>query len=179
MRIGNPESSLYMESMGWLDLEFARQLRNHPDVRSWLAQQESISLLQQVKWYRKLLKDKSKDRLIIYYNQLPIGVVRLDNIDLKNKSICIGMDIHPLFRGQGLGQQAYQMLFKYFFNKNFNRIWLLVGSYNDRGIHLYQKIGMTIEGVQRQALYRDNHFYDYILMSILRGEYETNKLIQS
>lgn len=175
MRIGNPTDAIYIQSMQWFDLEWARQQRNHPDTRIWLAQQEPIKLIQQIKWYRKMRKDKSKDRLVIYYNQLPVGIVRLDDIDIKNKSLCIGMDIDPFFRGQGLAQKTYQILFKYFFNKDFNRIWLLVGSYNNRAIHVYEKIGMTVEGIQRQALYRNHKFYDYIFMSILREEYETNK----
>lgn len=171
MVVGNPIGSLWMRSMQWGDLEFARQQRNNPETRKWLAQQGTVSFWQQIKWFWKLRSDKSRDRLIVHYNQVPIGVVRLDDIDLKNKSICIGMDLDPAYRGKGLAQTSYILLIDHFFSQHFNRIWLLVGSYNDRAAHVYTKVGMTLEGTQRQALLRDGKYYDYHMMSILKDEY--------
>ena len=55
--------------------------------------------------------------------------------------------------------------------EKFNRVWLMVAEYNTVARNLYKQLGFTQEGVQRQALYKDGFSYDYIMMSILKGEY--------
>jgi RimJ/RimL family protein N-acetyltransferase len=56
---------------------------------------------------------------------------------------------------------------------NLNRLWLLVLESNAHAIRLYQKQGFRLEGRMRQAVFRDGRYVDYLVMSILDGEYRT------
>ena len=102
---------------------------------------------------------------------MPFGLIRLDNIDTINKSICVGMDIDTAFRGQGLAKEIYRVLMQLLFDQGFNRIWLLVLDFNIRAINLYLKLGFKLEGSQRKAIFRNNSYHDYLMMSILKDEY--------
>lgn len=161
-------------------IEWARQLHNDPEVLSMLTDPHVVSEEEQRTWFSRLEKSKSSKRLLIMkrdfppenYNPYPIGLVRLDSIDSYNKSICIGMDIHKDYRGQGFAKIAYSKLISELFNnQNFNRIWLMVAEYNQRAIHVYTSLGFRVEGLQREALFKNECYYNYILMSILRSEF--------
>lgn len=153
-------------------LEWARQLHNDPDVLKMLTDPHVVTPEEQVGWFKKLQQSRSSERWLALKDDVAFGVVRLDQIDLHNRSVCVGMDIHKDFRGQGLAKPTYRALFKELFEgRSFNRLWLLVASYNTVARNLYHGLGFVHEGVQRQGLLKDYDFYDYIMMSILRNEY--------
>lgn len=154
------------------DLEWARILHNSEDVLSVLTDITVVSKKQQMSWFKKLSKSKTSQRLVIEYRNNRIGLIRLDDIDNNNKSICVGLDIDEKFRGKGHGFNSFKILLKYCFDVlEMNRAWLLVADFNKRAYNLYKKLNFTVEGVQRQRLFRKNEYHDYIMMSILRSEY--------
>jgi RimJ/RimL family protein N-acetyltransferase len=156
-------------------LEWARQLHNDPEVISMLTDPHIVTKQEQEKWFQNLKTSKTSKRIIAFYQDKPIGLIRLDQIDYHNKSICIGLDIHQDYRGKGFAKKIYQYIFdEWFINAEFNRIWLLVASYNTIAYGLYKKLGFKEEGIQREALYKNSKFHDYIMMSILKKEYELN-----
>ena len=53
---------------------------------------------------------------------------------------------------------------------NLHRIGLDVFSYNERAVHVYEKMGFKREGLQRDSLFYDGEFHDTILMAILEDE---------
>ncbi len=154
-------------------LEWARQLHNDPSVICMLTDPHIVTKEEQVKWFNKLQHSTSSQRLVVYNNEVPAGLIRLDDIDMYNKSICVGLDIHEDFRGRGLARPIYTKLFDIWFNdEGFNRIWLAVAEYNEVARHIYTSLGFIEEGCMRKALLKDNKFSDYILMSVLKEEYD-------
>lgn len=153
-------------------LEWARELHNDPEVLCNLTDPHIVSKKEQKQWFKKLQKSKSSERLVVWVDKQPIGLVRVDNLDFDNKSVCIGLDIHKDFRGKGYAKKIYYRLFeRYFEQYHLNRIWLLVADYNTRARHIYTSLGFQEEGAQREALYKKYIYYNYIMMSILRREY--------
>jgi RimJ/RimL family protein N-acetyltransferase len=68
----------------------------------------------------------------------------------------------------------YKMIFDLCFNQyNINRLWLFVLDYNKIAISLYKKLGFIEEGKQRKAIFRNGNYHDYIMMSLLKTEYES------
>lgn len=155
------------------DIEWARKLHNEPEVLYMLTDTSFISEKQQKIWFEKISKGSSYKRYVIEFKNKKIGLVRLDDIDLINNSICIGLDIDKDFRRKGHGLQSFQLLLKYCFDElNMNRVWLLVASFNLIAYNLYKKIGFKEEGRQKERLFRDGLYHDYIMMSIIRSEYK-------
>ncbi|WP_286923129.1 MULTISPECIES: GNAT family N-acetyltransferase [Lysinibacillus] len=106
-------------------------------------------------------------------NEIPIGIVSLINIDYKNRNAECIIDIgEKKYWGKGFGSESLRLLLHYaFYEMNLHRVYLKVFSFNDRAIHLYNKIGFQQEGNSRQSLFRDGEWHDIIHMGILQNEY--------
>ena len=154
------------------DLEWVRLMHNSPDVLYMLTDTTMINSNQQQKWFDFLTSSNKSDRLIIEFNEDKIGIVRIDDLDFRNRSVCIGLDIEKKYQHKGHGRNCLNILLKYCFEElNMNRVWLLVASFNVNAIELYKKTGLIVEGKQRERLYRNGNYHDYLMMSILRAEY--------
>lgn len=159
-------------------LEWARLLHNDPAVLSMLTDPHEVTVCEQDKWFCKLSVSDSSERLMVFYGEDLVGLVRVDQIDRANKSVCVGLDIHKDFRGKGLAKPTYRKIFEeWFVDKKFNRVWLMVADYNLRASNLYRGLGFRVEGTQREALFKGGKFYDYLMMSILRREYYDNSAL--
>jgi len=76
-------------------------------------------------------------------------------------------------RGKGLGSFAVTEILRHAFNDmNLNRVELFVLSNNEHAKNLYTKCGFIPEGILRQYSFKDGHYADTIVMSILRKEWE-------
>jgi UDP-4-amino-4,6-dideoxy-N-acetyl-beta-L-altrosamine N-acetyltransferase len=124
-------------------------------------------------WFEEKLlqsKDKNSFFFIIEYKSAPIGSCQLSNVNWVYRSaelqIRIGdVDLH----GCGYGTQAVRALVEFGFNDlNLNRIHLQVFETNSRAIHVYEKVGFSIEGVAKQGAYIDGQFADVCNMALLR-----------
>jgi diamine N-acetyltransferase len=155
------------------DLDKMVKLRADPAVWMTLGTIHMVSLRQQKEWYQRMLLDPSQGYYILCTEQIDfVGIVRMDEIDYINRSIRVGGDILPRYQRQGYGTRMMELLKSYCFDYlNMNRIWLLVLESNKPGIKLYRKTGFIEEGRQRQAIYRDGRYLDYIMMSILKQEF--------
>lgn len=151
-----------------------RSLRNSSETNYYLTSIIPVNEYQQEAWFKKISLDETKMCFAIENkNSQFIGFVRGDEWDRVNRSIRIGVDIVPEFRRKGFATNAYKLLLKYLFQDlGINRVWLLVVDYNEVAMSLYKKVGFRIEGKQREAVFRSGKFHTYIMMSILKSEYE-------
>jgi len=104
-----------------------------------------------------------------------IGGCSVNDVDWKNSVATIGIFIGDKnYRGKGYGKDAMIVLLRFIFEQmNINKIRLIVYSFNQSAIKLYEKVGFKVEGVLRQEMYRDGKYHDKIAMGILREEYMT------
>lgn len=166
-------------------LESLRQTRNDPSTNHWLTDITPITREQQLKWYEGLKNDKSrmylaieaKKEYVMVDNKIGmfedfVGVLRSDEWDMNNRSARIGIDISLKYRGQGFGTEVFKAFIGYLFNNYaFHRLWFLVAEGNDVAKKLYDKLGFKEEGWQREALFRDGRYWDYVSMSMLEEEW--------
>lgn len=158
--------------------EWVRKLHNSDETLFQLTDVEHITAAQQAEWCRSMMMSRTSKRYIVKAKIKGmtfddwVGVFRVDNIDYKNKSVMVGLDIEEKFRGKGLARPTYTYFLDYYFNQlGMNRIYLKVLETNSRAIHIYKSLGFKEEGRDRQAIFRNGKFNDYICMSILRSEY--------
>jgi RimJ/RimL family protein N-acetyltransferase len=102
-----------------------------------------------------------------------IGFVELDGIDWQHRNCSLGIAIGPRSQwDSGYGSEAMQLMLRFGFDElNLHRILLTVFSYNPRAIHLYEKLGFTLEGRYREHLLRDGQRYDMLIYGLLRHEW--------
>ncbi|PLS15933.1 GNAT family N-acetyltransferase [Bacillus sp. M6-12] len=110
-----------------------------------------------------------------------IGDIAIQDVDSMNRNANIRISIdEAAHQGKGYGKEAMNLMLDYGFGiLNLHRIELNVFSYNERAARVYEQLGFTKEGVQRDALYYNHQYHDSIMMSILEDEYRKKRGISS
>ena len=102
-----------------------------------------------------------------------IGCCDFHNISNLNHTAEIGIFIGDKdFWGRGYGTEALSLLIDYGFRKlNFNNVMLLVLSFNERAVRLYEKLGFKKIGERRKAMKRDLIWHNIIYMDLLPEDF--------
>lgn len=167
--------NFYLRAVEEKDLYWLAELRNHKDTWPYLGTLNFTNMPRQKRWFETSSLDPKQMNLVFGSYQFgDLGLAKIDEIDYRNGSCRVGADIMPAFRGKGLSRELYKLLFQFIFNElRMHRAWLLVMCFNARAQALYKKMGMKEEGKQKDAIFRNGKYYDYIMMSILEPEYRT------
>lgn len=79
--------------------------------------------------------------------------------------------------GRGYGREAVALLIDYAFTHwNVERIGLQTNSGNERAIRSYRAVGFVEEGRLRKHTWNNGKFHDTVCMSILREEWEKQRM---
>jgi RimJ/RimL family protein N-acetyltransferase len=115
--------------------------------------------------------------IVVKETDVLIGVTGLHQMDFKNRRAVFGIFIgEKSVWGKGYGTEATALITGYAFETlNLNRVGLEVYEDNERGIRAYERVGFQREGVLRQMMYREGRYWNTILMSLLREEWEARK----
>ncbi|UCB43890.1 MAG: GNAT family N-acetyltransferase [Dehalococcoidales bacterium] len=102
-----------------------------------------------------------------------IGTIGLHGINPKDHGASFGIAIGEKdYWGNGYGTEATRLILDYGFQQlNLHRIASSTLAFNERSIKLHKKVGFREEGRQREAFFRNNHFHDLVMFSILRNEW--------
>lgn len=165
------------------DMEELRSYHNDPEVAHLLGGWTTpISSEQQNQWFDRLGFDNRTIRFAIdTVEDGFIGISTIVNIDYKNRSahhsILIGK---KNMRGHGYGRDTVMTTMKYAFEElQLHRLEGDILEHNIPSYNLFiKKCGWVEEGVKRDFTFRNNRYYDQIIVSILKEEYEelSNKL---
>ena len=155
------------------DLEHARRLHNDDGTLLMLHDVRHVSQSEQEAWFEAVSRSETARRYAVLESATGafVGVFRLDEIDWRNRSASVGLDIVPGFRGRGLSRVIYRYFFNYLYGAlNMHRLSLVTLETNETAIRVYRRLGFTEEGRLREAIWRDGRFQDLIQFSMLREE---------
>ncbi|MGI9049207.1 MAG: GNAT family N-acetyltransferase [Rubrobacteraceae bacterium] len=162
---------------------------NYPLYDEWYGNQEIWHL---TSWssaplgsraVRKLFDDReissADDSFAIHVKgeDRPIGVITLTNISETHESADLSVIVgNPEDRDQGYGREAIRLILRHGFEDlNLNRIALSVFEFNTDAFATYNKLGFHEEGRFRQAIKRGDTYFDAILMSLTKPEWQGAK----
>jgi RimJ/RimL family protein N-acetyltransferase len=102
-----------------------------------------------------------------------IGQISFRNMDRVARSATVGMLIgNRSYWGKGYGAAALEKFIMILFARyNLNRIDMDTFSDNKRAIRCYEKVGFTVEGIKRKAMWTMNGFRDQVVMGLLQEEW--------
>lgn len=149
-----------------------------PEVRRHLSGYLPFSLAQEERWYERLQGRMERNEAVVLAVEtadgVHIGNIGLHSINWKDRSAELGIVIGEKdCWDQGYGTDAIRTLLRLAFGEmNLHRVYLRVDADNLRGIRCYQKCGFQREGVLRDTVFREGCYYDQLLMSVLRPEFE-------
>ena len=170
---------VWLRAMEKRDLETFLRMSNDLEIGFLAGYFFPQSMTPLEKWYDKLMGDQhGKDgfyfTICLIDSDDPVGFAWLHQLDHNNCnaefSICLS-DTEQM--GKGLGTDAFNAVLDFGFgNLPLERIYLLVRHENKRAIRSYEKAGMVVEGVLRNAFRFQGKMVDELLMSMLREEWE-------
>lgn len=162
------------------DLKQLMDWRNDPEMRKHFREYRELNLELQEKWYNESVSSNP--------HNLMFGIRRLDDNELLG---CCGLVyIHPVYRhadlslyigwnnayidNEGYASEASELLFDYAFNDlGLNKVWTEIYTFDHRKKALYDKFGMSVDGVLRQNCFWDGKFWDSWVLSILAAEWRS------
>lgn len=115
--------------------------------------------------------------IVLQENETPVGQTGLFRVDFVSRAAVFFLAILVTdYWGTGIGSEATTLVINYAFQTlNLNRIQLHVNAKNTAAIRIYKKIGFQQEGILRQAMYKNEEYFDFLVMGILRSDWESLK----
>lgn len=167
--------SVVLRAFELRDMELLREMMNDPSIEQMVVGWAwPISEFSQEQWFRQLSNNGKDFRFIIEYEGKAVGSTSLTDVDWKNRKAYTGIKLHSSSPKQkGIGTDAVMALQRYAFDQL--QLQRLEGSwldYNKPSENLYLKCGWVIEGIQRQAIYKDGKYHDLKVVGLLREDYE-------
>lgn len=166
---------VYLRPMNVEDAEWYFHNLHEPEMRRWTGTKRHFTKEFIAAYLERKGQDDSSVLLAIVRRDedRPIGDIALQDIDPSNRCCNIRIAINQTAdTGKGFGSEAMKLMLDYGFGVlALHRIELNVFDYNERAMHVYEKLGFKREGVQREALFYDHKYHDSILMSMLEDEF--------
>jgi RimJ/RimL family protein N-acetyltransferase len=129
-------------------------------------------------YYEKLVEDTQPDAFLFQIHTLEddrqVGQIRLWLGSWAHGEASVGIAIGDRQDwNRGYGSDALRLALRYAFDElNLHRVSLAVFAYNPRGMHVYEKLGFRLEGVERASVQREGRRFDCYVMAVLRSEWE-------
>jgi RimJ/RimL family protein N-acetyltransferase len=103
-----------------------------------------------------------------------MGGINLHELNPEDRKAGLGIIIgDKACWSNGYGADAIATLLRFGFHEmNLHRVWLGVLDGHEGAIHCYEKAGFQEESRRRQQVYKHGRYWDVLIMSILRDEFE-------
>ena len=101
------------------------------------------------------------------------GAIRLNHIDIGNRTASVGYYLGAQHQGAGLATSAVRTVIKFAYQRlGFHRIELRCASNNVPSQRLAERLGFCWEGLLRQAELIDGVYLDHFAYGLLRPDFE-------
>jgi RimJ/RimL family protein N-acetyltransferase len=103
-----------------------------------------------------------------------IGAINLHRVHAEDRKAGLGIIIGAKeCWGRGYGADAIETLLRFAFHEmNLNRVWLTVTAGHERAIACYRRCGFIEEAREREGFYKHGRHWDFVVMGILRRDFE-------
>lgn len=168
--------SISLRKFGWQDIEKKVEWINNPHNNKYLHYNVPLQVDKTAQWFEKVKELKSRIDAVITYDNTPVGLIGLLNIDDINKKaefyICIGEESA---RGRGIAKKASMLLLDYAFNELcLNRVYLYTEQENVSAQKLFEKLGFKKEGLIEHDLFYNERFVNRYLYGLLKEAYRND-----
>lgn len=143
-----------------------------PVIRKNIGLRSEPSLERTEAWIKNALQDPTMCPFAVLLDNQHVGNVVLDRIDSYLASARLSVYIgEPSARRAGVGLTAvYRALLEGFQNLSLHKIWLTVHCQNYAAIHMYTKLGFTLEGILRDEFWLDGQRVNVLYMGLLHDD---------
>ena len=155
---------------------------SNPEVSRYIPLIPKPYKLEDANWFishtKKSYRKKSSYELAIELKKEKkiVGMIGLTNLNQESKRAEIGYWLNQNYWRQGIISEALELLVDYGFTQlELEKITAKVLHENEGSAKLLTKHGFTLEGRLRRETYTNDQWYDDLVYSILKEEYQTLK----
>ena len=115
MRMIIKKFGVVLESLTPETAELVRIWRNNSDINQFMDYRKQITVNEQKRWFEKI-QNTNSNYFLIRKNELPIGMIHIEKIDLNKQSAHVGLFIGDVnYHGTGVALSASLCLLEYAF----------------------------------------------------------------
>ena len=166
---------VYLRALEKEDLICIQKWSNDPEIRKLTGEVASMGQADADKFLERVYNDNTREWfvIIIKENEQLIGEAGLLRMFHAWRTTDISIIIGEKDAwGKGYGTEAILLLLYYAFRRlNFHRVAIGVVGFNEKAIRFWEKVGFKKEGIQRDGYYYKYKYHDFVMMSILEGEF--------
>ena len=124
-----------------------------------------------INWYKNNINNDKRYDMVIMYDNIPVGVIGIINIDKKKGEYYITLGEHD-YKRKGISYEASKLILDYAFNNlKLEKVWLCVDEKNIAARKLYEKVGFKLEGILRKDIYFKGEMINRYMYGILKEEW--------
>jgi UDP-4-amino-4,6-dideoxy-N-acetyl-beta-L-altrosamine N-acetyltransferase len=154
------------------ELQVVLKWRNFESIRKWMRNGRLITLEEHLEFARKLSSDNKKFYYLCFIKDVPVGVIDITELDIKNKNAYWGIYTRPdkiIPKASHLMRDGLlKIIFEYL---KLNTLKLEVFEGNETAIRFNRMSGFKEEGRLRKFIIRGNKVLDVIVMGMLKEEF--------
>ncbi len=148
------------------ELENILKWRNHESIRRWMYNDKIISFKEHLQFVENLKNNSSDLYFLVKKDEAELGVIYFNQINQTHKRCLLGIYANPNNKRKSKGRILIGLIKKTAFDVlNLHTLRLEVMENNQKAIELYNQAGFEVEGTLRDYVFRDNRWYNVIIMS--------------
>lgn len=146
---------------------------NDPLNNKFLHYDLPLEIIKTEIWFEKNKDRKDRYDAVIEVDGIPVGLIGLLNIDVKNKKaeyyITLG---EREYLGKGIAKNASFLILEYAFAElGLNRVYLYTEVDNIPAVKLYERVGFICEGVLKNDLFSKGRCIDRYVFAITKRDF--------
>lgn len=158
-------------------LELVLKWRNQDFIRKVMYHDQVIDMESHRNWFNKIQENSHTIIKVFCYNQKPLGIMNISNIDNKNSKCEWGFYIGEKSTPKGFGKIMGYLSLDYIFNQlGIRKLCAEVMDFNTKSIFFHEKFGFQQEGILRKHVLKENQYVDVILMALFQEEWQKIRL---
>lgn len=149
---------------------------NNPDNNQYLHYDLPLEISKTERWFDKNTGRNDRFDAVIEADGVPVGLIGLLTIDLKNKKAEYYISMGELsYKGKGIAKRASLLILKYGFNTlKLNRIFLYTETENLAAQRLFESVGFIKEGCLKADVFSHGSFADRFIYGCVRDFWNMN-----
>lgn len=124
-------------------------------------------------WFKKIKNKEDRVDYTITYQNIPVGIIGLLNIDSVNKKAEYYITLGEVFyKGQGIASAASSLLLKKAFKEmQLNKIYLFTETENIEGQKLFERVGFRKEGLLKEDIIYNKKSLDRFAYGLIAADF--------
>lgn len=165
--------NIYLKPTEKQDIDYLLTLMKNPEIMDYWFSEPYTNKEKFTSSFDERQKDDSLRQFIAYDGDEKIGYTLLYDINPRHRTAIFAIMLDQNSQGKGYAEEVVRSVVDYgFYQLNLNKITLDVVDFNEKAVHIYEKVGFEIEGKKEQQYFIKGDYHTSLSMGLLRENYE-------